>query len=94
MSTAALVFVIIAVCLAGFGIAFIALGMSNERAYWSQRDPSGDARQDATRLSSVIRSAGRLAAGEVRAPLRVAAIGVLMCYLAAGFALVGVLVSL
>jgi len=94
VATATLVLVIIAVILAIFGIAFVALGMSNERAYWSQRDPSGDARQDATRLSAVIRGAGRIAAGEVRAPLRVAAIGVLMCYLAAGFAVIALLTAL
>jgi hypothetical protein len=86
-----LVFIIIAVCLAAFGGAFVALGLSNERAYWSQRDPSGDPRTDATPLSAIVARAGHFAAGEYRAPLRVAAIGVLMCYLAIAFAVIGLI---
>ena len=79
---------------AAFGIAFIALGMSNERAYWSQRDPQGDPRRDATPLAKVVKRAGHYAAGEYRAPLRVAAIGVIMIWMAIASAVIGVLVEL
>jgi hypothetical protein len=91
VETSTLVLLILAIVVALFGAAFIALGLSNERAYWAQRDPSGDSRQEATSLSSILPRAGRLAVGEVRAPLRVAAIGVLMCYLAIGFAILAAL---
>ncbi len=82
MSTTAIVFIVFAIVLALFAIAFIALGMSNERAYWSQRDPSGDPRTEATPLRTVFRRAWHYATGEYRAPLRVAAIGVVMLWLA------------
>lgn len=81
---AALVFLIFAIVLGVFALAFMALGMANERAYWSQRDPSGDPRTEATPLRSVARRAGHYATGEYRAPLRVAAIGVLMGWVALG----------
>jgi hypothetical protein len=79
---AAIVFAVFAVFLALFGIAFTALGLSYERGYWSQRDPSGDPRHDATGLRVVLRHTWHYATGEVRAPLRIAAIGVVMVYLA------------
>lgn len=94
MSTTALTLVILAICLAAFGIAFIALGMSNERAYWSQRDPQGDPRRDATPLAQVFTRAGHYATGEYRAPLRVAAIGVIMIWLAIASAVIGILVEI
>ena len=94
MATTALTLIILAICLAAFGIAFIALGMSNERAYWSQRDPQGDPRRDATPLAKVVKRAGHYAAGEYRAPLRVAAIGVIMNWMAIASAVIGVLVEL
>ena len=94
MSTTALTLIILAICLAAFGIAFIALGMSNERAYWSQRDSQGDPRRDATPLAQVVRRAGHFATGEYRAPLRVAAIGVIMIWLAVASAVIGLLVEL
>lgn len=94
MSTTALTLFILAFCLAAFGIAFLTLGMSNERAYWSQRDPQGDPRRDATPVTQVIKRAGHYAAGEYRAPLRVAAIGVIMIYLAVASAIIGLLVEL
>jgi thiosulfate reductase cytochrome b subunit len=92
--TAALVFWIIAIVLAAFGVVFAILGLSSERAYWSQRDPSGDARTDATKLSAIIKRAGHFAAGEYRAPLRIAAIGVLMCELALAFAIIALIITL
>lgn len=91
---AALVFIIIAIVLGLFGIAFTAYGMSNERAYWSQRDPSGDPRREATPLGKVIKNAWHFASGEYRAPLRIAAIGVLLVWLAVAFAALAVVFSL
>ena len=93
MSITALTLIILGICLALFGVAFIALGMSNERAYWSQRDPQGDPRRDATPLAQIIKRAGHFAAGEYRAPLRVAAIGVIMIWMAVASAVIGLLVE-
>lgn len=93
MSVTALTLIILGICLALFGVAFIALGMSNERAYWSQRDPQGDPRRDATPLAQIIKRAGHFAAGEYRAPLRVAAIGVIMIWMAVASAVIGLLVE-
>jgi hypothetical protein len=75
------------------GLVFVASGMSSERGYWSQRDPSGDARTDATKLSAVIRRSGHFAAGEYRAPLRIAAIGVLTCEVGIVFAVIALVVT-
>lgn len=94
MPTTALVFWIIAAVLVVFGAVFVALGMNSERAYWSQRDPSGDPRTEATSLSTVIRRAGHVAAGEYRAPLRIAAIGVLMGEVALGAAVIALILTL
>jgi len=94
MSITALTLIILGICLALFGIAFIALGMSNERAYWSQRDPQGDPRRDATSLTQIFKRAGHFAAGEYRAPLRVAAIGVIMIWIAIVSTVIGVLVAI
>ena len=94
MPTAALVLWIIAIVLVAFGIVFAILGLNSERAYWSQRDPSGDARTDATKLSAIVRRAGHFATGEYRAPLRIAAIGVLMCEIALAFAVVALIATL
>ncbi len=93
MNIAAIVFWTFAIVLAVIGLAFAVLGMNSERGYWTQRDPSGDARTDATKLSAVARRAGHFAAGEYRAPLRIAAIGVLMCELAIVFAAIALIVT-
>lgn len=85
---------VFAIVLALFGVAFAALGMSNERAYWSQRDPSGDPRKEATPFRTVFARAGHFATGEYRAPLRVAAIGVLMLYGAVIAAIIAILLGL
>lgn len=82
---------VIAIVLAIFGVLFVAVGMASERSYWMQRDPSGDAAREATKLSVVIRHAGRLATGEIRAPLRIAAIGVILIVLAAVSAIIAIL---
>jgi hypothetical protein len=92
--TAALVFWIIALVLAVFGLVFVLLGLNSERAYWAQRDPTGDARTDATKLPAIIRRAGHFAAGEYRAPLRITAIGVLLCEIGLAFAVVALIARL
>ena len=92
MNLAALTLFIFAFVLASFGVGFAGAGMSNERAYWAQRDPHGNATQDATKFAVIMQNAFKYAAGEYRAPLRVAAIGVLMIYLAVLCAAVGILV--
>ena len=93
MSTAALVFWIIALVLLAFAAVFVLVGLSSERSYWSQRDPSGDARKEATKFSAIVRRAGHFATGEYRAPLRIAALGVLLGELALGFAVVALILT-
>lgn len=88
------VFWTIAVVLAIFGVLFLVVGMNSERGYWKQRDPSGDAARDATKLSVILRHAGRLATGDIRAPLRIAAIGIILLVLAIIAALVAVISGL
>lgn len=66
-----------------FGLVFVLLGLSSERGYWSQRDPAGNARKEATKFHSIYHRAFTIAAGEYRAPLRIAAIGVVLWYFAA-----------
>jgi hypothetical protein len=82
-----------AIVTALFGMAFIWIGLSSERSYWKQRDPHGNARVDATKLPTVIRNAFQYSVGEVRAPLRIAAIGVLLTYFAAIFAVIAAIVT-
>lgn len=94
VSVAALVLWTIAVLLAIFGIVFALLGQSSERGYWSQRDPSGNPAQEATRLRTIARRAGHYAAGEYRAPLRIMGIGVLMVEIALAFAVIALIVTL
>jgi len=83
-----------AVVLAIFGVVFAFLGLNSERTYWSQRDPSGNPRKDATKLRVIIAKCWVYAAGEVRAPLRIASIGIIMCWIAVGFAVVALIVTL
>lgn len=94
MSTASLVFWMIAFVLVAFGVVFVLLGQNSERAYWAQRDPSGDARRDATSLGTIAKRAGHFATGEYRAPLRITAIGVLMVEIAIAFAVVALVITL
>lgn len=94
MSIAALTLWIIAIVLALFGVVFAVLGLSSERNYWSQRDPSGDPAREATKLPAVIRRAWRIAPGEYRAPLRIAAIGVVVVEIAIAFAVIALIVTL
>ena len=82
MSIATETVVFFAIAFVIFGIVFVLLGMSGERGYWSQRDPSGDARKAATGFHTVYHRAFKIAAGEYRAPLRIAASGVVLWYFA------------
>jgi hypothetical protein len=91
VNIAAETFWIFALALLIFGSVFVFLGLSSERNYWSQRDPSGNAKKDATKFSQVYANAFKYAAGEYRAPLRIAAIGVIQWYLAIVCAIVAVL---
>lgn len=94
MSIAAFVFWTIAFVLALFGAAFALLGQNSERGYWSQRDPSGDPRKEATTLATVMKRAGHYAAGEYRAPVRIMGIGILLVEIAVAFAVIALLLTL
>lgn len=94
MSIAALTLWIIAVVLAVFGVVFTVLGLNSERGYWAQRDPSGNPDREATKLPDIIKRAWRIAAGEYRAPLRIAAIGVVLIEIALGFAVIALLLTI
>lgn len=77
-----------------FGAVFVLLGLNAERGYWSQRDPSGDARKAATKFSTIYHRAFSIAAGEYRAPLRIAAIGVVLWYFMVASFVLAFIVSL
>lgn len=94
MNVAAFAFWTISAVLAVLGVVFALLGQNSERGYWSQRDPSGDPAREATRLATVMRRAGHYAAGEYRAPLRIMGIGILLVYVAIGFAAIALIVTL
>jgi hypothetical protein len=94
VSTLALVFWIFAIVLFIFGIVFVILGKNSERAYWSQRDPSGVARDDATKIPTIARRPMHYASGEFRAPLRIIGIGLLMCEIAAAFAVLAIIATI
>ena len=76
MSVAAITFWFIGIFLALFGLVFALYGMSSERSYWAQRDPSGNPSREATPFSKVFTHFWRIAISDERAPLRIAAIGV------------------
>lgn len=94
MSISTEAFLFFAVGLFIFGLVFVLLGLSSERGYWSQRDPSGDARKDATKFHTIYHRAFTIAAGEYRAPLRIAAIGVVLWYFAAAAAALAVITAI
>jgi len=81
VSITIIVFVILGVFLALFGIAFALYGMSSEKAYWFQRDPQGNPAREATPFRKVYTHAFTIAVSDERAPLRIAAIGVVLVYL-------------
>ena len=94
MNVAAVVLWMFALVLGIFGLVFTAMGASSERGYWSQRDPSGNARQDATKISAIAKRTWHYAAGEYRAPLRIMAIGILLIELAVIFAVIALIVTI
>lgn len=87
------VFLFFAIGLFAFGLVFVLLGLSSERGYWSQRDPSGDAKRAATKFHTIYHRAFTIAAGEYRAPLRIAAIGVVLWYFAVAAAILAVIAA-
>ncbi len=91
MSISSEVFLFFAIGLFAFGLVFVLLGLSSERSYWSQRDPSGNAKRDATKFHTIYHRAFTIAAGEYRAPLRIAAIGVVLWYFAVAAAVLSVI---
>jgi hypothetical protein len=93
VNTAVVTFIVFAIVLAMFGTLFVALGLSNERAYWSQRDTQGDPRRDATKFRAIVKQTWHFAAGEYRAPLRVAAIGVLLWWAAVACLVIGLIIK-
>ena len=93
MNTAAVTFYVFAIVLAIFGTLFVGLGLTNERSYWSQRDTHGDPRRDATKLRAIVKQTWHFAAGEYRAPLRVAAIGVLLWWAAIACLVIGLIIT-
>ena len=94
MSVAALTFWFIALFLAIFGVVFTLYGMSSEKAYWFQRDPHGNPAQEATPYRRVYTPFWRIAISNERAPLRIAAIGVTLVYLAIASLILAVIFTL
>lgn len=93
MNSTALVFLVLGIALLVFGAVFAFLGMSNERAYWLQRDPKGDPTHEATPFGTILRNPFRISAAETRASLRVAAIGVVMWWFALAAFVITIVVS-
>ena len=81
MSVTVIVFLLLGAFLILFGIAFALFGMSSEKAYWFQRDPKGNPSREATPFRKVYTHAFAIAVSDERAPLRIAAIGVVLVYL-------------
>lgn len=94
MSVTAIVFVILGAFLALFGIAFALYGMSSEKAYWFQRDPQGNPSREATPFGKVYTHAFAIAVSDERAPLRIAAIGVVLVYLGIASLVLGAVFAL
>jgi hypothetical protein len=81
VSITVLVFLILGIFLIIFGLGFAFYGMSSEKAYWFQRDPQGNPAREATPFRKVYTHAFAIAVSDERAPLRIAAIGVVLIYL-------------
>jgi hypothetical protein len=81
VSVTVLVFLILGIFLILFGLGFAFYGMSSEKAYWFQRDPQGNPAREATPFRKVYTHAFSIAVSDERAPLRIAAIGVVLTYL-------------
>jgi hypothetical protein len=81
VSVTVIVLLLLGTFLIMFGIAFALYGMSSEKAYWFQRDPKGNPSREATPFRKVYTHAFAIAVSDERAPLRIAAIGVVLVYL-------------
>jgi hypothetical protein len=81
VSVTVIVFLLLGAFLILFGIVFALYGMSSEKAYWFQRDPQGNPTREATPFRKVYTHALSIAVSDERAPLRIAAIGVVLVYL-------------
>ncbi len=84
MSVAVITLLLLGIFLILFGIGFAFYGMSSEKAYWFQRDPHGNPAREATPFRKVYTHAFTIAVSDERAPLRIAAIGVVLVYLGVG----------
>ncbi len=82
MSSTELIWLFLGIFLALFGLGFTLYGMSSEKAYWYQRDPQGNPSREATPFRKVYTHAFAIAFSDDRAPLRIAAIGIVLVYLA------------
>jgi hypothetical protein len=81
VSVTVIVFLLLGAFLIIFGLVFALYGMSSEKAYWFQRDPQGNPAREATPFRKVYTHAFAIAVSDERAPLRIAAIGVVLIYL-------------
>lgn len=92
MTVAVITLVLLGVFLILFGIAFALYGMSSEKAYWFQRDPHGNPAHEATPFRKVYTHAFAIAVSNERAPLRIAAIGIVLVYVGiASLAVAGII---
>jgi len=82
VSSTELIWLFLGIFLALFGLGFTLYGMSSEKAYWYQRDPQGNPSREATPFRKVYTHAFAIAFSDDRAPLRIAAIGIVLVYLA------------
>lgn len=94
MSITVLVFLILGIFLILFGLGFAFYGMSSEKAYWFQRDPQGNPAREATPFRKVYTHAFAIAVSDERAPLRIAAIGVVLVYLGIASMIAAVVLAL
>jgi hypothetical protein len=78
--------------LAVFGIVFVALGVVNDRSYWSQRDPSANPAATVWRRRTRAH-AWSYAVGGKRPSLRIGGMGVLLLAAGALVAVIGVLTA-
>ena len=83
-----------ALFLALFGIAFVVLGLVNEKSYWSQRDPSAVPGSEGVRLPELTRHFWDYAVHGKRPSLRIGGIGIVLILIAAVCAVLGLLTRL
>jgi len=93
VSTSELILIFFGVFLILFGLGFALYGMSSEKAYWFQRDPHGNPSREATPFRKVYTHAFTIAFSDERAPLRIAAIGVVLIYLGVAISLLAAILA-